>query len=99
MPRRAGRARELSGDLATHHPALVQGDDGTWYVYSTVNGTVADGSVQIRSSSDGVRWRYEGEVWGDILAIHDYGGDAGGAFELAPRPIEGDGEGWPTVRW
>lgn len=58
-----GGARELRGDLATHDPALVQDDDGTWYVYSTGNGTVADGNIQIRSSGDGAHWTYEGEVW------------------------------------
>ncbi|ALX65742.1 arabinan endo-1,5-alpha-L-arabinosidase [Microbacterium sp. XT11] len=60
----AGGARDVSGDLATHDPALVQ-EDGVWYVYSTGNGTVSDGNVQIRSSRDGVDWRYRGEVWDD----------------------------------
>ncbi|WP_394550862.1 arabinan endo-1,5-alpha-L-arabinosidase [Agromyces sp. MMS24-JH15] len=55
-------AQELSGDLMTHDPALAKQGD-TWYVYSTGNGTVADGNIQVRSSSDGRAWRYEGEVW------------------------------------
>jgi arabinan endo-1,5-alpha-L-arabinosidase len=58
----AGGAWELTGDLATHDPALAN-DDGTWYVYSTGNGTVADGNIQVRASSDGRTWRYIGEVW------------------------------------
>ncbi|MET4157218.1 arabinan endo-1,5-alpha-L-arabinosidase [Agromyces sp. PvR057] len=58
-----GGVWEASGDLATHDPALARDDDGTWWVYSTGNGTVADGNIQIRSSSDGKAWRYEGEVW------------------------------------
>lgn len=55
-------ARELSGDLAVHDPAYAV-SDGTQYVYSTGNASVADGGVQIRSSSDGTAWRYRGEVW------------------------------------
>ena len=52
----------LTGDLAVHDPALAQ-HDGTWFVYSTGNGTVADGNVQIRSSQNGTDWEYRGEVW------------------------------------
>lgn len=59
----AGGVHRASGDLAVHDPALAHDDDGTWWVYSTGNGTVADGNVQIRSSSDGEHWAYEGEVW------------------------------------
>jgi arabinan endo-1,5-alpha-L-arabinosidase len=54
--------RDLSGDLSTHDPALAH-DGDTWYVYSTGNGTIADGNIQIRSSTDGSHWRYAGEVW------------------------------------
>ncbi|MDQ0895187.1 arabinan endo-1,5-alpha-L-arabinosidase [Agromyces ramosus] len=56
------RARELTGDLMTHDPALAV-EDGTSYVYSTGNATIADGNIQIRSSDDGRHWRYRGEVW------------------------------------
>ncbi|MCW4385212.1 arabinan endo-1,5-alpha-L-arabinosidase [Salinibacterium sp. SYSU T00001] len=53
---------ELSGDLTTHDPALaIEGDD--WYVYSTGNGAVADGNIQVRHSDDGEQWEYVGEVW------------------------------------
>lgn len=57
-----GGARELSGDLMTHDPALAE-EGGTSYVYSTGNETIADGNIQIRSSRDGSSWRYRGEVW------------------------------------
>ncbi|MBT2533375.1 arabinan endo-1,5-alpha-L-arabinosidase [Arthrobacter sp. ISL-48] len=55
---------ELTGDFFTHDPALVAGEDGQpWFVYSTGNGEVADGNIQLRRSSDGVNWEYAGEVW------------------------------------
>lgn len=53
---------ELRGDLAAHDPALARTGDA-WYVYSTGNGTVANGNIQIRTSTDGRTWRYAGEVW------------------------------------
>lgn len=57
-------ARELSGDIMTHDPAYVAGSDGAAsYVYSTGNGGVADGNIQIRRSTDGLDWEYVGEVW------------------------------------
>jgi len=55
-------ARELSGDLATHDPAYAV-VDGVGYVYSTGNPNVADGNIQIRSSTDGTSWVSRGEVW------------------------------------
>jgi arabinan endo-1,5-alpha-L-arabinosidase len=57
-----GGARELTGDLMTHDPALAV-EDGTSYVYSTGNATMADGNIQVRSSADGRNWQYRGEVW------------------------------------
>ncbi len=60
----AGPAAELNGDFFTHDPALVQGEDGEpWFIYSTGNGQVADGNIQVRRSDDGVKWEYAGEVW------------------------------------
>jgi arabinan endo-1,5-alpha-L-arabinosidase len=57
-------ARELRGDLAVHDPAYVAGADGeASFVYSTGNGEIADGNVQIRRSVDGLDWEYAGEVW------------------------------------
>ena len=55
---------ELTGDFFTHDPALVKGQDGApWFIYSTGNGQVADGNIQVRRSDDGVDWEYAGEVW------------------------------------
>ena len=57
-------ATGLTGDFFTHDPALVAGEDGEpWFIYSTGNGQVADGNIQIRRSTDGVSWEYAGEVW------------------------------------
>ncbi|WP_066288312.1 arabinan endo-1,5-alpha-L-arabinosidase [Arthrobacter sp. B6] len=54
----------LTGDFFTHDPALVKGEDGEpWFIYSTGNGRVADGNIQVRRSGDGVNWEYAGEVW------------------------------------
>ncbi|MWC00327.1 family 43 glycosylhydrolase [Agromyces sp. MMS17-SY077] len=55
-------ARDLTGDLSVHDPALAQ-DGDTWFVYSTGSAGVADGNVQIRSSSDGEHWVSRGAVW------------------------------------
>jgi arabinan endo-1,5-alpha-L-arabinosidase len=60
--------RELSGDYFTHDPALVAGSadgnsSGDWFVYSTGDGQVADGNIQVRRSDDGEFWEYAGEVW------------------------------------
>lgn len=55
---------EPEGDVYTHDPALVAGEDGEpWFVYSTGSGQTADGNIQIRRSDDGVDWEYVGEVW------------------------------------
>ncbi|WP_427116668.1 arabinan endo-1,5-alpha-L-arabinosidase [Pseudarthrobacter scleromae] len=57
-------AAELTGDFFTHDPALVKGEAGEpWFIYSTGNGQVADGNIQVRRSDDGVDWEYAGEVW------------------------------------
>lgn len=53
---------ELSGDVFVHDPAFVHTDDG-WFVYSTGNGQIADGNIQVRHSDDGADWQYVGEVW------------------------------------
>ena len=56
--------RDSSGDFFTHDPALVAGGGNEpWFIYSTGNGDIADGNVQIRRSTDGVEWEYAGEVW------------------------------------
>ena len=54
----------VTGDISTHDPAFVAGKNGDpSFVYSTGNGQVADGNIQIRRSDDGVDWEYVGEVW------------------------------------
>ncbi|MBO0979635.1 arabinan endo-1,5-alpha-L-arabinosidase [Microbacterium sp. SD291] len=58
----AAAAPELSGDVFVHDPAYVQTDDGH-FVYSTGNGQLGDGNIQIRRSDDGADWEYAGEVW------------------------------------
>ncbi|GAT74102.1 arabinan endo-1,5-alpha-L-arabinosidase [Microbacterium sp. HM58-2] len=55
-------APELSGDVFVHDPAYVATDDGH-FVYSTGNGQIGDGNIQIRRSDDGASWEYAGEVW------------------------------------
>ncbi|MRG61159.1 family 43 glycosylhydrolase [Agromyces sp. CFH 90414] len=55
-------ARELTGDLSTHDPALAREGD-TWYVYSTGSETSDHGTIQIRSSEDGTHWVSRGTVW------------------------------------
>ena len=57
------RTIALTGDLATHDPALVAGGPGEpWYVFST-GSTEGDGNIQIRRSVDGLDWESLGEVW------------------------------------
>lgn len=55
-------APSLSGDVFVHDPAYVHTDDGD-YIYSTGNGQIGDGNIQIRRSDDGASWEYVGEVW------------------------------------
>lgn len=56
---------ELSGDIATHDPALVVGEEGEdWYVYSTGDVQKGLGAPQIRRSTDqGRTWEYVGTAW------------------------------------
>ena len=57
-------AVEVSGDIRTHDPALVVGQDGEpWYVFSTGSEGYPPGSIQIRSSPDGQVWSDVGLVW------------------------------------
>jgi len=54
----------LSGDLGTHDPAIVAAADGhPWYVFSTGDGAVGGGNIQIRTSEDGKFWSSLGTVW------------------------------------
>lgn len=85
----SGGARELTGDLMVHDPALAV-EGGTSYVYSTGNASVADGNIQIRSSDDGRNWQYRGEVWENTP---EWLGEAvpGVSNLWAPELIEHDG--------
>ncbi|MFJ4046192.1 arabinan endo-1,5-alpha-L-arabinosidase [Microbacterium sp. NPDC089987] len=58
----AAPAPTLTGDVFVHDPAYVQTDEAH-FVYSTGDGRIADGNIQVRRSDDGVDWEYAGEVW------------------------------------
>lgn len=58
----------LSGDLRTHDPALVKQRHGDWYVFSTGDPNVANGTVQIRRSKDSQHWTFAGTVFAEIPA-------------------------------
>jgi arabinan endo-1,5-alpha-L-arabinosidase len=55
------------GAVNVHDPALVKGDDGRWYVFSTdaSTGDVHRCGIQIRVSDDLVRWDYCGTAFED----------------------------------
>ncbi|GAA2759308.1 arabinan endo-1,5-alpha-L-arabinosidase [Actinopolymorpha rutila] len=59
---------QLSGDLHAHDPALIRehGPRGSWYVFSTGDPAVGDGTVQIRRSADLGHWSYNGTVFSRI---------------------------------
>ncbi|WP_240665946.1 arabinan endo-1,5-alpha-L-arabinosidase [Agromyces sp. LHK192] len=82
-------ARDLTGDLTAHDPALAR-DGDTWYVYSTGSETSGDGNIQIRSSDDGADWVSRGTVWDEQP---DWLADAvPGVKNLwAPELVEHDG--------
>jgi arabinan endo-1,5-alpha-L-arabinosidase len=55
---------DLTGDIATHDPALVVGtEEHDWYVYSTGDLRVGLGAPQIRRSTDGETWEEVGTAW------------------------------------
>ena len=57
-------AVDVSGNLSTHDPALVAGQDGEpWYVFSTGAEGFPAGSIQIRTSPDGQVWSDPYPVW------------------------------------
>ena len=57
-------ARELTGDLAAHDPALALGEPGhASFVYSTGDPAIDGGALQIRRSDDGSHWTRVGSVW------------------------------------
>ncbi len=56
---------DVTGEIRTHDPALVVGDEGEdWYVYSTGDVRVGLGAPQIRRSTDqGQTWEMVGTAW------------------------------------
>ncbi|MDQ0426134.1 arabinan endo-1,5-alpha-L-arabinosidase [Cellulomonas iranensis] len=90
----AATALELAGDLRTHDPALVVGDEGEpWYVFSTGDVRVGLGAPQIRRSTDG------GRTWEDIGTVWEAGTRPRWVYEAvpgvenfwAPEVVEHDG--------
>lgn len=84
---------ELSGDIRTHDPALVAGDDDhDWYVYSTGDVQKGFGAPQIRRSTDGEHWEYVGTAWDkpdDVAWVYD---EVEGVTNFwAPELVEHDG--------
>lgn len=63
--RDGARVLKLAGDLRTHDPSLIQ-DGKTWYVFSTGDPAVANGTIQIRRSRDLQNWEYVGNVFDQI---------------------------------
>lgn len=58
----------LSGDLRAHDPALIKQRHGDWYVFSTGDPEVNNGTVQIRRSKDSRHWAFVGTVFAQIPA-------------------------------
>ncbi len=55
---------EVSGDIRTHDPALLVGDDEQpWVVFSTGDHRVGRGAIQVRTSPDGREWTHVGQAW------------------------------------
>lgn len=61
------RVLKLAGDLRTHDPSILQ-DGPDWYVFSTGDPAVANGTIQIRRSHDLLKWEYAGNVFDQIPA-------------------------------
>lgn len=78
-----------------HDPALIDDDDGTWYVYSTgLLNRENGGAIQIWSSrDDGTTWEFTGTVWEQIPAwIDQHFSDGALPDNLwAPEIYENDG--------
>ena len=81
----AATALSLDGDIHTHDPALVVGDEGEpWYVFSTGDVREGLGAPQIRrSTDDGLTWELVGTVW-----------DAGSRPEWAYQAVQGVSNFW-----
>ncbi len=94
QPPAAATELELSGDIRTHDPALVAGQDGEdWYVYSTGDVQKGFGAPQIRRSRDGGHtWEYVGTAWNkpsDVEWVYEE--VAGLSNFWAPELVEHDG--------
>jgi len=85
---------DLVGDLRTHDPALVVGDEGEpWYVFSTGDVRVGLGAPQVRRSTDG------GHTWQDVGTVWDAATRPQWVYERvpgvenfwAPEVVEHDG--------
>ncbi|NVB84968.1 MAG: arabinan endo-1,5-alpha-L-arabinosidase [Kofleriaceae bacterium] len=61
------RVLPLAGDLRTHDPSMLR-DGYDWYVFSTGDPAVANGTIQIRHSRDLLNWEYAGNVFDQIPA-------------------------------
>lgn len=65
VPSPTATAIEVTGDIRTHDPALVVGDDERdWMVFSTGDHRVDGGAIQVRTSPDGQEWTHVGQAWG-----------------------------------
>lgn len=93
-PGPAATELDLSGDIATHDPALYVGAEGEpWYVYSTGDVRVGLGAPQIRRSTDGGHtWEMVGTVW-DASTRPDWAYQTVNGVEnfWAPEIVEHDG--------
>ncbi|MBO3101785.1 arabinan endo-1,5-alpha-L-arabinosidase [Cellulomonas fengjieae] len=93
-PEPAATALTLTGDIRTHDPALVAGDEGEpWYVFSTGDVREGLGAPQIRRSTDaGLTWELVGTVW-DAATRPQWAYEAvsGVSNFWAPEVIENDG--------
>lgn len=58
---------QLAGDLRTHDPTMIW-DGHDWYVFSTGDPAVANGTIQIRRSRDLRTFEYAGNVFDTIPA-------------------------------
>jgi len=80
---------DIKGNLDVHDPSLAK-DGDTWFVYSTGIGTVKDGNIQVRSSTNGTTWSQAGYVW-DVKPAWLRDAVPGVGNLWAPELIEHDG--------
>lgn len=73
----AAVAVPVTGDVGVHDPELVVTEDA-WYVFSTGDAKVGDGSPQIRRSRD------QGRTWASVGTVWDKGTRPAWAYERVP---------------